>query len=478
MGTSNIGFVGRGIDRNIATPFQMTREVNFDTCMACGACAFVCPTGAIKLEDITSKKPVPLLSEFDVGLKSRAPVYIPFAQAVPNVPVIDRETCVHFATDRCKICEELCPTDAINFEQEDEIVEVEVGSIIVATGYDAFDPSVISEYGYGRYDNVITALEFERLSCAGGPTGGEILLKNGRKPESVAIIHCVGSRDQNYHEYCSRVCCMYALKDAYLIREKTGAEVYEMYIDMRCFGEGYEEFYKRLSEEGICFIRGKPAEVTDQALTEEEKGKLTVICEDTLLGSMLRVPVDMVILCIAIEPRSDAEQVARLFNISRRPDGFFQERHLKLDPVATPTRGVFIVGCCEGPRDISDTVAQAMAGAAEALALIGRGSVTLEAAVATVNTDICIGCGRCREACEFHAIEIIKDERAVPVSQVNEVLCQGCGACAVVCPTGAMSIRHFTDEQILSMVNALVEAWCRWCSGCRVPYRRLPLHLR
>jgi heterodisulfide reductase subunit A len=231
---------------------------------------------------------------------------------------------------------------------------------------------------------VITALEFERLACAGGPTGGEILLKNGKKPESVAILHCVGSRDENYHEYCSRVCCMYALKDAHLIREKTGAEVYQMYIDMRCFGEGYEEFYKRLSDEGIRFVRGKAAEVTDEALTDEEKGKLVVVCEDTLLGSMLRVPVDMVILCIALEPRSDVEQVARQFNISRRPDGFFQERHLKLDPVATPTGGVFVIGSCAGPKDITDTVSQALGGAAEALALIGKGSVTLEAAVSEV----------------------------------------------------------------------------------------------
>lgn len=357
----------------------------------------------------------------------------------------------------CRECEKLCEADAIDHSMKDETVEVEVGTIIVATGYDAFDPSVISQYGYGKYDNVLTALEFERLSCAGGPTGGEILLKDGRKPESVAIVHCVGSRDQNYHEYCSRACCMYALKDAYLIREKTGARVYEMYIDMRCFGEGYEEFYKRLSEKGIHFIRGKVARVTDQALSEEEKGKLVVICEDTLLGNMLRVPVDMVILCIAIEPRSNAEQVARLFNISRRPDGFFQERHLKLDPVATPTGGVFVVGCCEGPKDITDTVAQALAGAAEALSLISKGRVSLEAAIATVNTALCLGCGRCKEVCEFHALEIVEDETRMPLCQVNEVLCQGCGTCAVACPTGAMSIRHFTEGQILSMVNALVE---------------------
>jgi heterodisulfide reductase subunit A len=357
----------------------------------------------------------------------------------------------------CRECEQVCEANAIDHSMQDETVEIEVGSIIVATGFDAFDPSVITQYGYGRYDNVITALEFERLACAGGPTAGEILLKNGQQPESVAILHCVGSRDENYHEYCSRVCCMYALKDAHLIREKTGAEVYQMYIDMRCFGEGYEEFYKRLSDEGIRFIRGKAAEVTDEALTDEERGKLVVVCEDTLLGSMLRVPVDMVILCIALEPCSDVEQVARQFNISRRPDGFFQERHLKLDPVATPTGGVFVIGSCAGPKDISDTVSQALGGAAEALALIGKGSVTLEAAISAVNVSICIGCGRCAEVCEFHAPEIVTDERGMPVCQVNEVLCQGCGACAATCPTGAMSVRHFTDEQIKSSVKSLLE---------------------
>jgi heterodisulfide reductase subunit A len=251
---------------------------------------------------------------------------------------------------------------------------------------------------------------------------------------------------------------MYALKFAHLIREKTGAEVYQMYIDMRCFGEGYEEFYERVgTEDKVTFIRGKASRVTDQALKEEEKGKLIVCVEDTLLGSFLRVPVDMVILCTALEPRANSEEIARLFSIGRRADGFFLERHIKLAPIATMTDGLFIAGCCEGPRDISDTVAQALGGAAEALALIGKGSVTLEAAVATVNSDICIGCGRCTEVCEFHSPEIIKDEGGLPVCQINEVICQGCGACAVACPTGAMSIRHFTDKQISSMVSALVE---------------------
>jgi heterodisulfide reductase subunit A len=356
----------------------------------------------------------------------------------------------------CGECREACEAGAIDYGQTDQIVELEVGLIIVATGYDQFDPSVIPQYGYKKYDNVLTGLEFERITCAAGPTEGKILLKDGQEPKSVAIVHCVGSRDQNYHEYCSRVCCMYGLKYAHLIKEFTKADVYEFYIDMRCFGEGYEEFYKRCSEEGVNFIRGKVAKITDEALTDEEKGNLIVVSEDTLLGKMVRVPVDMVILCSALEARSDAENVARLFVLNRRADGFFLERHVKLDPVATPTDGVFIAGCCEGPRDIPDTVAQAEATAAKALSLISKGTVTLEAAVSTVDETICQGCGRCEEVCTFHAPKVAAKNGTL-VSTINETLCKGCGACAVVCPTGAISIKHFTQDEILAQIGALTE---------------------
>jgi len=357
----------------------------------------------------------------------------------------------------CGECEQACEANAIDFNQVDEIIELEAGTIIVATGYDQFDPSVIPQYGYKKYENVLTGLEFERITCAAGPTEGKILLKDGREPQSVAIVHCVGSRDQNYHEYCSRVCCMYGLKYAHLIKELAKADVYEFYIDMRCFGEGYEEFYKRLSEEGVNFIRGKVAKVTDEALSDEEKGKLIVVAEDTLLGKIVRIPVDMVILCSALEARSDADNVARLFNLNRRADGFFLERHVKLDPVATPTDGVFIAGCCEGPRDIPDTVAQAEATAAKALSLISKGTITLEAAISSVDEAICHGCGRCEEICTFHAPKVTAKNGTL-VSSINETLCKGCGACAVVCPTGAISIKHFTKDEILAQVAALTEA--------------------
>jgi heterodisulfide reductase subunit A len=427
---------------------KKARHIDESKCIGCNVCEEKCPW---KTD-----------SEFEMGLAKRKAVYIPFAQAIPHLAVVDPDLCAYIKSDgkKCGACIKACEAQAITPEtllkQTDEIVEFDVGTIIVATGYDQFDPSVIPQYGYGKYDNVLTGLHFERMTCAAGPTGGKILLKDGRQPESIALVHCVGSRDQNYHEYCSRVCCMYALKYAHLAKELGKAEVYQFYIDMRCFGEGYEEFYKRLSEEGVNFIRGKVAKVTDEALTDEEKGKLIVVSEDTLLGKLIRVPVDMVILCCALEPRSDVEKVGSLFGINRRADGFFLERHVKLDPVATPTEGVFIAGCCEGPRDIPDTVAQAEATAAKALSLISRGVVTTEAAVSTIDEDICHGCGRCEEICAFHAPKVTSKDGKL-VSNINEALCKGCGACAVVCPTGAISIKHFTQDEILAEVAALTE---------------------
>ncbi|MFC1937539.1 FAD-dependent oxidoreductase [Chloroflexota bacterium] len=419
---------------------KRARYVDEDKCTSCLVCVEKCPWKAV--------------SEFDEGLTQRKAIYTPFAQAIPNIPVIDTEHCIYFLKGTCRACEKFCDAGAIDFEQKDKEVEVEVGAIIVATGYDVFDPSVMSHYGYGRYDNVVTALQFERMCNASGPTAGGILLKNGSAPKNVAIIHCVGSRDKNYHEYCSRVCCMYSLKYSHLIKEKIeDAEVYQFYIDMRCFGKGYEEFYERLSNEGVNFIRGKVAQVTDRAVTEEEQEKLVVIAEDSLMGAVIRVPVDMVILSTALQARSDTETVARLFNISRSADGFFLERHPKLDPVATTTDGTFVVGCAQGPKDIPDTVAQASAAAARALAMISKGSVEIEAATAIIDEELCSACRICNLLCPYNAISFDEEKK---VSRINEALCKGCGVCVAACPSAAITGRHFTKEQIMAQIEGIM----------------------
>jgi heterodisulfide reductase subunit A2 len=353
----------------------------------------------------------------------------------------------------CGECSRRCGVNAVDYRMTDEVVEVNVGNVIVATGYDPFDPTPMKQYGYGKYENVMTALEFERLNNATGPTQGQILMKNGKKPESVAIIHCVGSRDKNYHEYCSKVCCMIGLKLAHLIKDKTNADVYQCYIDMRCAGEGYEELYERVcTNDGVKFIRGKATKVTDKALADEEPGKLTVVVEDTLISKMLRVPVDMVILLTALEARSDTEDVARMFSLSRRADGFLMEKHVKLDPVATMTDGVYIAGCCVGPKDIPDTVAQAKAAAAEVLARLAKGVAEIEPTIAIVDEDVCSGCGLCVKICAYGAPSVIEPQHR---SSINEALCKGCGACAATCPSGAVSHKHFNFKEFMCEVEAL-----------------------
>jgi heterodisulfide reductase subunit A len=362
----------------------------------------------------------------------------------------------------CMECVRVCEPNAIDHTMKPEEVEVKVGSIILATGYDTFNPAPMKQYGYGTYPNVFTSLEFERLSNATGPTGGDILIRDEkgdftRVPESVAILHCVGSRDVNYHEYCSRVCCMYALKYTHLIKEKVGhhTKIYDFYIDQRCFGKGYEEFYRRCQEEGTTFIRGKVAEITDQANSTEEKGKLVAIAEDTLLGAKIRIPVDMVILCTAIEPRKDVSEIGRIFGVNQGADGFFLEEHPKLGPLNTASDGVFLAGACQSPKDIPDAVAQASGAASKALSLVTRGKVEVPSTICWIDPEVCAGCQTCIGLCPYGAIEF--DERQA-VSVVNEAICKGCGSCAGFCPSGAAQVRHFNQKQIFAEFDGIMDA--------------------
>ena len=365
VGVNAISFVGRGVEREVATPFFKLSE----DCIACGACAFVCPTGAIKLEDVTDKELRPLPLEFDMGLVGRGNIYTPFPQAVPNVPVIDREHCLYFLTGNCRTCEHFCEPRAINYDQEDETLELEVGTIVVATGYDQFDAHIKPELGYGQYPNVITGLEFERLSSASGPTKGKIAL-NGKEPKDVVFIQCVGSRDQTVgNEYCSRVCCMYTAKQAHLVEERIPkANVTVFYMDVRAFGKGYEEFYDRVKREGVMYRRGSVSEIYKRG------DRVVVRAEDTLLGEPLEMEADMVVLATGVVPRADVEDVAGLLNLERSPDGFFAEAHPKMRPVDTTRDGIYLAGCCQGPKDIPDTVAQAKAAASSAIVILRQQS--------------------------------------------------------------------------------------------------------
>ncbi len=415
---------------------KRARSVNEELCTGCGVCQEKCPR---RVQDTV----------FEAGMGRRKAVYFSFSQAIPNIPVIDRESCLYFVKDRCRVCEKECPTGAIDFEQEDEILEVQVGAIIVATGYAMWDPKQLPQYAYGLSPNILTGLQFERLTNAGGPTTGEILTAEGKNPERVAIIHCVGSRDERAHAYCSRFCCMYSLKQAHQIKDKTGAEVYSIYMDMRTFGKDYEEFYRRIRSEDIQFVQGRPSQVTVDPVT----GKIFIEVEDILLGQVVELSVDMLVLATAIEPQADASRVAAIFGLGRTPDGWFAEAHPKLRPVETATAGVFLAGCAQGPRDVPDTVAHAGAAALEAVRLFNQGEVTISPTVAVVEAASCVGCGECILTCPYVAIARNAEGKAL----INAALCHGCGTCAATCLSGAITALHFTDEEIVAQIDGLLE---------------------
>jgi heterodisulfide reductase subunit A len=431
------GYVGNFV----ATVRKRARSVNEKDCTGCGICWEKCPKKVVD-------------NVFEAGMGNRKAVYVPFPQAVPKYPVIDRENCTYYIKGTCKACEKFCPTGAINFVQEDEILNIEIGNIILATGYDLFDSHRITQYGYGRLANVFTSLEFERMSNAAGPTGGNMVLRDGKTtPKVVGIVHCVGSRDKNYNEYCSAICCMQSLKFAHLVHERTGAEIYNFYIDIRTPAKGYEEFYHRLLDEGTHFVRGKVAEISDAVRLPSEEGKLIIQVEDTLTGNQLRVPVDMAILSAGLEPRHDAKEVAKKFGISCSADGWLIERHPKLDPVATVTEGIYIAGCVQGPKDIPASVAQGAAAAARILGKIQQKEIALEPVRASINEDQCSGCRICNNLCPFNAILFHEDKM---VSEVNPALCQGCGTCVAACPAGAISGTGFSNMQIISQIEGLL----------------------
>ena len=424
-----------------ATIRKKARYVDTDLCTGCGICQEKCPKKVID-------------EVFEAGLGYRKAVYTPFPQAVPNYPVMDAENCTYFLKGTCKACEKFCPTEAIDFNQKDEYINVEIGNIILATGYQLFDPRRIPQYGYGRLANVFTSLEFERLTNAAGPTNGKVVLRDGvTTPKTVGIVHCVGSRDRNYNNYCSAICCMQSLKFAHIVKERTGAEVYNFYIDIRTPAKDYDEFYQRVLEEGTNFIRGRVAEISDAARLPGEEDKLIIQAEDTLLGKQRRIPVDMVILSAGLEPRYDAKEVAKIFGISCSMNGWVIEKHPKLDPVATMTDGIFIAGCVQGPKDIPASVVQGAAAAARILGRIQQQEIAMEPIRATINENQCSGCRICNNLCPYNAILFHEDSL---VSEINPALCQGCGTCIAACPAGAISGTGFSNDQIMAQIEGLL----------------------
>jgi heterodisulfide reductase subunit A len=410
-------------------------SVDRHLCNSCGDCIAKCPAN------------VP--SEFDEGFGVRKAIYTPFPQAVPSEPVIDREHCTYFVKDgKCGVCEKVCTLNAIDYTMEDEIVELSVGTIIVATGFDEFDPNIKPELGYGIYDNVITGLEMERLCSASGPTEGKIEI-GGKEPRDVVFIKCVGSRDQSIgNEYCSRVCCMFTAKQAHLVREKLpDANITVFYMDVRAFGKGYEEFYDRVRNENVIYRRGSVSEIYKRG------ERLVVTGEDTLVGEPMEVEADLVVLAAGLTARKDTDPIASILKLSKSSDRFLMEAHPKLRPVDTAIDGVFLAGCCQGPKDIPDTVAQAKGAAASAIIPMSRGTVRLEAISAVVDEDRCSGCRICVSVCPYEAITYDEKDK---VSRVNEALCKGCGTCGAACPSGAMSTIHFTSGQMRAQVLALI----------------------
>lgn len=412
--------------------------VNSEKCIGCGVCEEKCPT-----ENVPDK--------FNVEMDEHSAIYRPFPQAVPSVPVIDPDHCQNIQKGKCGVCEKVCPKDAIEFEDEGEETSVEVGAIIAATGYQEMDPSVYTEYGVEKYEDVITGLQFERLVSSTGPTGGEIKRpSDGREPEKIVFVQCVGSRDESKgHEYCSGICCMYTAKHALLYKKHVpDGQAYVSYIDIRAPGKRYDEFTRRaIEDEGVRYLRGRVGQI------KKKDDKYRVYTEDSLAGNPVSIDADMVVLASAVEPRDDAESLAQKLGIPYDQDGFFSEAHPKLRPVETTTAGIFIAGACEGPKDIPTSVQQGSGAASKVHSLFSKENLSKQPNIASTDPTRCSGCFDCSEVCNYDAIE--KTEFAgKEVADIVEGKCQGCGVCASTCRNGAIDVFGFRDDELLEEIVA------------------------
>lgn len=429
---------------------KKARKVNTSLCTGCGLCTEKCPM---------KKQP----NEFNMGLDKRGAIYIPFAQAVPKIPVIDVEACLKFKTGKCGICSKVCTAGAIDYEQQDEIIEEKYGAIVVATGFDQIKPTKFGELGYSQYPDVVTSLEYERLMNAAGPTKGHLLRpSDGKEPKEIVFIQCVGSRGQSCRDksYCSKVCCMYTAKHAILTKDHyPDTNLHVFYIDERTPGKNFDEFYRRAVEQyGVDYIKGQVGKVY------EENGKLMVQGSDLIANEQVTIAADMVVLAAAIEPDKTARSLGTMLTASMDTNDFFTEAHAKLRPVESPTAGVFLSGMCQGPKDIPETVSQAGAAAVKVIGLLTKDKLLGNPCVAHSDENLCNGCSQCARVCPYGAITYVDKEFRVPgpkrvetrrVAVVNEAVCQGCGACTVTCPSTAMDLKGFSNRQIMSEVDAI-----------------------
>jgi heterodisulfide reductase subunit A len=422
------------------------RYIDIEKCTGCGDCAINC-----RLKDR-------IQSEFEMGMGKRGAAYMPFPQAVPLKYTIDPKNCLFLTRGKCgdePACKKVCLQDAINFDQKEEVIDIKVGAIVVTVGYDLLDPSSLYEYGYANSPDVITTLELERLISSSGPTKGEIIRPSDKqKPKSVTFILCVGSRDETQCTWCCRIGCMSVLKHVYLLREKLGGdlEINICYTDIRSYGKGYEEFYRKIRGLKTNLFRGRPSEVRDM----KNYQKLDIF--DTTTNKLFEIKTDMIVLAPALVPRINSTELARLLRLTLSGDGFLLEAHPKLRPVDTFVNGIFIAGCCQGPKDIQDTVSQASGAASKAANILSKPSLESEPLIATVDEDLCSGCRLCISICPYKAIESVEEEvngKTVTHAKVNEALCMGCGACVATCPSGAMQQFGFKDKQLKPMIKEM-----------------------